>query len=318
MPSRSGDGLPTAKKMLCDSGIVRRRHPHRAAAALPRVAVLRHRSLLGGDVALQILTLARLLGEVAFPSLVGERVERPRQLAVILVVRLHEAANAVLGARASHDDEVVDDERCDRQAVASLGIGDFDIPLHGARLRVERNETRIERSHEHGVAGDRDAAIVRTAAVNRRGDARLVLVAPDLLAGARVDRHRRVVRRRHVHHAIDDRRTGLERAEARDPGLVHPGHPERADVRGRDLREWRVALVGVVAAIDRPVAAVAAGVLEHRIRDVRERRLTHGRLLGIRFYLLLRSNRSREHEPTNDESHSTIHAHSRTSGKHVG
>ena len=298
--------------------VIRGRHPHRSAAALPRVAVLRHRCLLGGNIALQVFALAGLLGEVPFPSLVRQCVERPHRLAVILVVRPHEAADSILRPRAADDNRVVDDQRCNGQAVARLGIGDFHIPLHCTRLRIERHETRVERAHIHSAARDRDATVVRSATVDRRRDAWLVLVPPDLLARTSIDRNGRVVRSRHVHHAVDDGRTVLEGSKTRDARLIHPRHPQGADVRARDLRERRVALVRVVAAVDRPVLSVRTRVLQHVIGDVRKRRLAHRDFLRIRLYLLLRAQRGRERKPGDDESHSTSHAHAKTSGKHVG
>jgi hypothetical protein len=67
---------------------------------------------------------------------------------------------------------------------------DLGVPRDLPGLAVERDQPRVERRHQHVVAGDRGAAVDRAAA-----DAEvlrlLVVVAPEDLAGHRVDREQR-------------------------------------------------------------------------------------------------------------------------------
>ena len=78
------------------------------------------------------------------------------------VVGAHEAADPVLGARDPDDDLVIDDEGRERLAVARLGVGDLDVPVHLARLGVERDGARIEGGHV-------DAAVSGSNADGRAG-----------------------------------------------------------------------------------------------------------------------------------------------------
>src|SRR5213596_2968403 len=80
--------------------VVGRGHPHRPAAVLPGVGVLGRVGLLLGDIAVQVLTLPGRLGPLAPPAAVqriGQRVPGPGRRAARRAVRLHEAADAVLG-----------------------------------------------------------------------------------------------------------------------------------------------------------------------------------------------------------------------------
>ena len=169
----------------------------------------------------------------AFVALVGDRVERPQQLAVGGVERLDEAAHAVLAAVGADQHLAVDDRGRHRFRIALLRIGDLRFPQQLAGLGVERDELGVDRAHEQLAALDRDAAVVVAAA---DGDDRpqLVLVVPELLARRRVDRVDVVERRRQEHDAVDDDRRGFHRLEHR--GLEHERGLQLADVAGVDLR----------------------------------------------------------------------------------
>src|SRR2546430_9642058 len=62
--------------------VVRRRHPHGAAAVLPGVGVLGGIGLLLGEIAFQVVALGRRLGEGTPPATVlgrGDGVPRPHE-----------------------------------------------------------------------------------------------------------------------------------------------------------------------------------------------------------------------------------------------
>src|SRR6476646_186455 len=80
-----------------------------------------------------------------------------------------------------------DDGRSHRLAIAELRIGDIGLPHLVAGLGVERDQLGVERGEIDLVVGDRDAAIVRPAAIGRDRSERL-LVVPQLLAALRVER----------------------------------------------------------------------------------------------------------------------------------
>src|SRR5205085_1821253 len=114
-------------------------------------------------------------------------VEGPEQLAVLGVVGLDEAADAVFAAVRADQDFALDGGRRHRLAVAELGIRDVGLPHLVAALGVERDQLGVERREIDLVFEDRDAAIVRAAAIGRDRPER-VLVVPQLLAGLGIER----------------------------------------------------------------------------------------------------------------------------------
>ena len=88
-------------------------------------------------------------------------------------------------------------------------------------------------------------------AVESRGR-QLAPVAPDLAAGARVERPGDVLRSRDIEDVVAQERGRFEIAER--GGLERPLRHQAVDVVGRDLRERAVAVVGVVAAEGQPAA----------------------------------------------------------------
>src|SRR5207253_11338768 len=99
-----------------------RRHPGGPAAPLPGVLVLREVGLLLVEIPIELLALPGGRAPRALPTGVGDGPEPPRLLAVSRVVRVDEAAHAVLGARIADDDQPLVGERGDRQAVTGGGI----------------------------------------------------------------------------------------------------------------------------------------------------------------------------------------------------
>ena len=123
--------------------IDRRILPHPAAQRLVGVAVLRQRRLLGVDVAVHVAP-GRVLGRPNADGVLRDGVEAPDELAVLGVVGLDEAADAVLAAVGADQDLAVDGGRSHRLAVALLGIADLLRPDLGAGLGVERDELGVE------------------------------------------------------------------------------------------------------------------------------------------------------------------------------
>ena len=126
---------------------------------------------------------------------------------------------------------------------------------------------RVERRHEQPVAEHREAAVDRSAAGPQVGRQRPA-VAPERLAGFRVERPGEVVRPGDVEHAVVDERGCFQRAEG--SGLERPLVGEPIHVLRRDLGQRTVPLGGVIAAEHQPLrrVLVAGGepVGRHRLR----------------------------------------------------
>ena len=251
--------------------IDRRILPNAAAERLVRVAVLGQRRLLGLDVAVQVAS-GRVLGRPDADGVLGDRVESPEQLAVLGVVGLDEAADAVFAAVGADQDLAVDSGRGHRFAIALLRIADLLLPDDRTGLGVERDQLRVERADIDPVVVDRDAAVVRAAAEGR-DRTELGLEVPDFGAGLGVERVDVAVRGGDVHHAVDDDRRRLERFL--DLRLEDPGRMQAADVAAVDLGVRVEAGLLVIAVGMKEVRAVVGRVVELALRDRR-----HGRRLG--------------------------------------
>ena len=130
---------------------------------------------------------------------------------------------------------------------------------------------RIQRRHEQFVAEHAEAAIDEAAA-RREVRGQLAAIAPDLAAGARIDRPREILRPGHVEHVVAQQRSGFEVAQR--CRLKRPQLPEPRHVVGRDLRQGTVAVVVVVAAERQPTRSVRGQALRHFLdRHQRRRRL---------------------------------------------
>ncbi len=259
-------GIADDEKRRVRLAVDRRRHPHPAAERLKEVAALVGQHLLfGRDVAVHVAARRVVDRPHPFLTLVGDRVERPQQVAVGGAVRLQETPDAVLAAIRADQHLAVDDRGRHRFRVALFGVGDLLFPQDLAGLRVERHQLRVDRAHEQPAALDRDAAIVVAAA---HGDdrAELVLVVPELLARRRVDRVEMVERRRQIHDAVDDDGRGFHRFQHR--GLEHERGLQLADVAGGDLGSGVVARLVVAAVGMDPVLRVTRRGVERGLRDV--------------------------------------------------
>ena len=230
----------------------RRILPHAAAERLVGVAVLGERRLLGRDVAMHVAA-GGVVGRPNADRVLGDGVEGPEQLAVLGVVGLDEAADAVFAAVGADQDFAVDGGRRHRLAVALLGIGELLLPDDSAGLGVERDQLGVERADIDLVVIDGDAAIVGAAAEGR-DRAELGLEVPDLLAGLGVERVDVAERRGDIHHAVDDDRRRLERLL--DLGGEDPGRMQMRDIAAVDL----------VVRIEAGLLVVAVGVRGSSIR----------------------------------------------------
>ena len=111
------------------------------------------------------------------------------------------------------------DERRAGEAVALVGVRRGDVPAHASGLRVERDDVRVERAHEHAVAERGEPAVLRAAA-ERHLLRQRPLVVPQRPAGAHVDREGVVLRRRQ--YITPSMTSGVVSCEPRTPRLKHP------------------------------------------------------------------------------------------------
>ena len=187
---------------------------------------------------------------------------------VVGVERLDEAADAVFAAVGAEQDQALDGGRRHRFGIALLGIGDVLRPFDFAGLGVERDQLGVERRNIDLVAIDRDAAIVRAAAIGR-DRTHLVLVFPHLLARLGVERIDVVERGRDIHHAVDDDRRSLHRIE--NVGLEYPGDMQALDVARGDLLGGMEARLRVVSIGLQEIGAVVGRLVEQVLRDAGRR-----------------------------------------------
>ena len=209
--------------------VVRPGDPHRATAVFPGVA-----------------------GPGIVPGLAGSwnRVEAPRFFSRFRVEGRDEAADAELGPADADDHFVFHDERGHRDRVRQLHVGNGDVPEWMAVFRVDRDQMRVERAHEHGVAQDRDASVVGAAADPRLGHRR-VPVLPEHPTRPGIDGHDVVRTLSDVHHPVGN--DGVRLPGAEHFILQNPFGLEVRDVGRRDLREQAMPLAGVRAAVGQPV-----------------------------------------------------------------
>ena len=221
---------------LIELRVVDERVPRRAAAAhLVPAAEPRRRRDLG----------ERLVGRRAVGAgrrIAGHDVEAPRELAGVGVVGAHVAAHAELGARVADDDLVLHDARRARDRVHLRLIDGDGAPDLRAGDAVERDEPAVERRDDELVLVQRGAARVHVAARFGAGGAgHLRVVAPNELAGRRVQRVRLAPGARRVQHAVDDERRRLLAAIRVE--LVVPRRRETLERVLVDARQRRMALL---------------------------------------------------------------------------
>ena len=148
--------------------------------------------------------------------------EAPDLLAGLLIVRGDEAVGAVLAARDAGDDQVAGGQRRRRGRVVLAPVVELGVPQQLAGEAIERDDVRVVGHHEDAIAGDRRAAVRAAAAHALRARP---LVVPDPPPAAGVERVA-LVRRGHVHDAVDDDRRALQPA-----GVGNGEHPSRRQPR---------------------------------------------------------------------------------------
>ena len=211
--------------------IVRTRQPRRGASVLDRAANPRLRAML---------TRRR------------HRPESPDAFAGRRTVSVEKSADAFVSAGYAGDHEIVDDQRRAGGAVVLPRVGHLDVPQQLAGVAVQRDQVRVVRDHEHAIAERRNAAIDAGRRIAGQALRPRTAVVPDLTAALRVERER-FVRRRDVHHTVDDDRRHLERARSA-LNREHPFRREAVDGRGVDLVERTESIAAQVSVVRRPRA----------------------------------------------------------------
>ena len=211
---------------------------------------------------------------VAGPGLVvrmvgaGNRPGPPDLVARRRVVRIDEAADAVLAARDARHHLVLDDEGRGGLAVPRPVVGGLRVPHEVPRAGVDGDEVRVEGAHVEGVAQNRHAAVV-AAAADAQVVGQRVVIAPVLAPGGGVDGDHVARRLGDEHHPVDHQRHRLRPVELRD--LVGPLQLELADVAVVDLVEPAVALGVEGARVHQPVLGLVGRVQQTLPGDGRER-----------------------------------------------
>ena len=185
------------------------------------------------------------------------RESTPRLFAVLDVVCGDVTLHAEFTAGNADQDLVLDDQRSGG-AGATLGrVAILHRPRDLSGFRVKRNQRRVCLMQEYLAIAIGHAAIDGVAA-HHWNDVGILLgfVLPDdpVVLG-RIEREDRVRERRmHIHHIADDERSTF--VTAQDAGRKRPCHLKLADVGGRDLFEFGIALITVVACRHHPVFRV--------------------------------------------------------------
>ena len=169
------------------------------------------------------------------------------------VERGDEPRRAVLAAGHADHHFVLHDERRDRRRIPLFIVLERDVPDDLAGSGVERDQVGVERRHEQPAAQHREAAVHRAAAGAQIGRERPA-IAPERLAGFRIERPGDVVRAGGIEHAVVDEGGRLQRAEG--SGLERPLMGKPLHVLRRDLGERTVSLRGVVAAEHQPLRLI--------------------------------------------------------------
>ena len=160
--------------------------------------------------------------------------ERPPQLFTTLGIECRdEPADAELAARGADHDLAARHERCERDVVRRLVVGNGLRPHLFAGSRVERDEHGFGSRVEHLVAVQSDTAVRVVEHEHVLGTR--TAISPQHLAGHGIQRHHLVVGRRDEHHAaVDDRRRLVD---LQFVGRNHPHLPKAAHVVAVDLSE---------------------------------------------------------------------------------
>ena len=257
-----------------DRGIL----PHAAPELGIGIANLGERVLFGLDIAMHIAA-GCILGRPNPDGILRNGVEVPELLAGLGVIGAHEAADAVLAAIGTDQHLVLHHRRRHRLAIPEFGISDVGGPDHFAGLGIQGHKLGIEGCQVDPVIKNLNAAIVRTAAINRNRS-HLVCVVPELLACLGIKCVDMAERGRDKHHTVNDDRRCFERLL--DVGLEDPGDVQVLHVVAADLLARIEARLGVIAVGVQKILRAFVRTVEQFLRD-----RSNVRVPQRRFLLLL-------------------------------
>ena len=153
-------GSPVRQVQL---GVIGAGQPHRATAVLPRFRIA-----VGGRI-----WWTRLPGFVPGLAWTGNRVEAPDFLSRVCIQRRDEAPNALVASGRPNQHHVLDRQWSQGERIGQLHVSHLGHPELRPTRRVDGDDVRVERAHEHLVANHRDAAVVRAAARQGVGGCRV-------------------------------------------------------------------------------------------------------------------------------------------------
>ena len=157
-----------------------------------------------------------------------------------------------------------------------MPVGELRVPEHGACRAIERQQVRVVGHHEDALTGD-DGAAVRAAA--RDPFRPRTLEVPDGTPAPGVQCER-LVRRRHVHQAVEHHGRTLERAGVRN--REDPLRREPSDRVLVDLRQRGVAVAPGITVVRGP------GSLRRHLPEARSRlpQKVHARIVGPKLEIV--------------------------------
>src|SRR5437660_468424 len=118
-------------------------------------------------------------------SRTGNRIEPPFARARRSIIGVDESADAVFAAGYSHEHEVLNHQRGQREAVAFGMFRRSRVPNNISRLAVQRDDMRVQRRHKNPIAEDRNTAVNSSATWADIRRQRL-LVLPNAASGTRI------------------------------------------------------------------------------------------------------------------------------------
>jgi hypothetical protein len=180
------------------------------------------------------------------------------------------ATHPELSAGAPDDHHVLDDQGSYGRALAGPHIAVHLVPHGGAGRGVECEHVRVQGGDEHHAVRH-CAPPVDVAAAQRHVVRGRMLVAPELIPVAGVERPHPAIPAGDVHDAVDDERGGLERVRRRTgvhadrAGLEDPSGNQALDVVDVDLVERAVPLPVIGPVVGDPVVRLGIAGLQNAI-----------------------------------------------------
>ena len=137
----------------------------------------------------------------------GYGVEAPSSFSGLSVIGVKVAANAVLAARGSDDDLILDRQGSHGHGIAFRVVTDLSVPKNVPGFRVERQQPAIERSRKNPIVEESYPAVRASNCVDPFGQS--VDVGPEPAAGLGVERYDIVVAFGQVHDGVNNQRRRL-------------------------------------------------------------------------------------------------------------